>query len=474
MPARKKQPAEEGAPVTTGRTKRKAAASGAVPVKKGRTAAPAAPNGAGRSKHDLVIVESPAKAKTINKYLGANFKVLASYGHVRDLPRRRRKGEQVAGVDIDAGWVPTYVVADKEDAKGGKARSGRRTAKDILAELKREAAKANRVYLATDPDREGEAIAWHIEDELGLDDERTFRITFNEITRSAVQNALAHAGKVDMDRVHAQEARRILDRVVGYPLSGLLGKKVVRGSSAGRVQSVALRLVVDREREIEAFKSAEYWKITALLAPTGSLAIAPRPLVIVPAKTKGVVAEGEEKTAVPEVAPGSFLAELAEWAGKKFDAADQATTEAIARALDGAAYAVSKIEQKDRSERPQPPFTTSTLQQQANIRLRFTGDRTMRAAQKLYEGVDLSGEGAVALITYMRTDSTRVSNDALQAVRGHIGAQYGPPYLPAQPNAYASGKSAQERTKRSGRPTWPTRRSAWSGCWAMTRRTGRT
>ncbi len=266
MPARKKQPAEEGAPVTTGRAKKPAAAK-----KPRAAAATAVPNGAGRGSHDLVIVESPTKAKTINKYLGSNFKVLASYGHVRDLPRRRRKGEVVAGIDIDAGWVPTYVVQEKDDARGGKSRTGRRTPKDILAELKREAGKANRVFLATDPDREGEAIAWHIEDELGLDDERTFRITFNEITRSAVQNALSHPGKVDMDRVHAQEARRILDRVVGYPLSGLLGKKVVRGSSAGRVQSVALRLVVDREREIEAFKSEEYWKITG---PAGAVRFA--------------------------------------------------------------------------------------------------------------------------------------------------------------------------------------------------------
>ncbi len=273
MPPRKKQPAEEGAPVTTGRKKKAAA-----PSKKRVTAPAEAHDGAG--KHDLVIVESPTKAKTINKYLGSNYKVLASYGHVRDLPRRRRKGEVVAGIDIDAGWVPTYVVQDKEENKGkfkGKGGAGRRTPKDILAELKREAAKANRVFLATDPDREGEAIAWHIEDELGLDDERTFRITFNEITRTAVQNALAHPGKIDMDRVHAQEARRILDRVVGYPLSGLLGKKVLRGSSAGRVQSVALRLVVDREREIEAFNTAEYWKITALLAPTAqSTPFAPR------------------------------------------------------------------------------------------------------------------------------------------------------------------------------------------------------
>jgi DNA topoisomerase I len=442
VPARKKQPAEEGAPVTTGRTKKAAG-----PSKKRLTAPAQAHDGAG--KHDLVIVESPTKAKTINKYLGSNFKVLASYGHVRDLPRRRRKGEVVAGIDIDAGWVPTYVVQDKEENKGkfkGKGGAGRRTPKDILAELKREAGKANRVFLATDPDREGEAIAWHIEDELGLNDERTFRITFNEITRTAVQNALAHPGKIDMDRVHAQEARRILDRVVGYPLSGLLGKKVMRGSSAGRVQSVALRLVVDREREIEAFKTAEYWKITALLAPSGSVTVAPRPLTLVPAKTKGVVAEGvaEEKAVAPETPQGSFEAELAEWAGKKFESADRATTETIAQALDTATYTVTKIEQKDRTEKAPPPFTTSTLQQQANIRLRFTGDRTMRTAQKLYEGVELSGEGSVALITYMRTDSTRVSNDALQAVRGHISAQYGEAYLPEKPNYFASAKSAQE------------------------------
>src|SRR5262249_37863878 len=239
-------------------------------------------NGAG--KHDLVIVESPAKAKTINKYLGSSFRVLASYGHVRDLPKRRKKGEVVAGIDIDGGWKPTYVVGEKDDKDG---RTNRRSPKDILAELKREAAKSNRVLLATDPDREGEAIAWHIEDALNLDEDRTFRITFNEITRSAVQNALAQPGKVDMDRVRAQEARRILDRVVGFPLSNLLSKKVARRSSAGRVQSVALRLVVDREREIEAFKPEEYWKITALLAPAGTVPMEPRPFAVVLSKTKG-------------------------------------------------------------------------------------------------------------------------------------------------------------------------------------------
>ncbi|HVS34229.1 MAG TPA: type I DNA topoisomerase, partial [Gemmataceae bacterium] len=448
--------------MTTGRTTKKAAAgSDAAPAKKRRTAAPAVANGGGRSKHDLVIVESPAKAKTINKYLGPSFKVLASYGHVRDLPRRRRKGEQVAGVDIDAGWVPTYVVADKEDARGGKARSGRRTAKDVLAELRREAAKANRVYLATDPDREGEAIAWHIEDELALDDERTFRITFNEITRSAVQNALAHAGKVDMDRVHAQEARRILDRVVGYPLSGLLGKKVLRGSSAGRVQSVALRLVVDREREIEAFKPEEYWKLTAVLTPTGTLQIAPKPFELVEMKAKAAgpnsppdaPADGKVATdSKLEAPPGAFAAELAEWNGQKVKdkegkyifPSNRDAAAAVADLLNAAAFRIKAIEQKDRSEKAPPPFITSTLQQQGSLRLHFTASRTMQIAQRLYEGVDVGGEGSVALITYMRTDSTRVSNEALQAVRGYIDANYGNQYLPEKPNIFSSGKSAQE------------------------------
>ncbi len=449
MPPTRKQPAEDGAPKPPARKKASSrpAADGAT-VKKPRTRA--LPTGEGNSrKPDLVIVESPAKAKTINKYLGPNFKVLASYGHVRDLPKRRRRGEVVAGIDIEGGWVPTYVVGERDEGKDGKA-SRRRTPKDILAELKREAGKSNRVFLATDPDREGEAIAWHIEDELGLDEERTFRITFNEITRTAVQHALASPGKVDMDRVHAQEARRILDRVVGYPLSSLLSKKVARALSAGRVQSVALRLVVDREREIEAFRPEEFWKVIALLAPQGAAdLIEPTPLTFVPYKPrKGSTSkDGEdkpEKETPPQVPEGAFLAELAEWAGRKFEAAAQTSVEGIARALDTAAYRVLTIEQKDRQEKAHAPFITSTLQQQANIRLRFTGDRTMRAAQKLYEGVDLGSEGSVALITYMRTDSTRVSDDALRAVRDHILTTLGPQYLPAKPNYFASGKSAQE------------------------------
>ncbi len=284
MAARKKQPTENGTPLATGRKKAAPAARKTSRASKAGKAskAPATTAGNGtKYKQDLVIVESPAKAKTINKYLGSHFKVLASYGHVRDLPRRRRPGEKVAGIDIEGGWVPTYVVVDRAEGHG-KGASRRRTAKEILAELKREAAKSAHIYLATDPDREGEAIAWHVEDALGLDDDpRVFRITFNEITRTAVQNAIAHPGKIDMDRVHAQEARRILDRVVGYPLSNLLSKKVARRSSAGRVQSVALRLVVDREREIEAFVPTEYWKITALLAPTGTVAMTPKPFSVV-------------------------------------------------------------------------------------------------------------------------------------------------------------------------------------------------
>ncbi len=448
MSARKKQSPEAGAPLATGRktTKTRSAKARSTAVTNGNTA-PArkgrAPARSAAGKPDLVIVESPAKAKTINKYLGQNFVVKASYGHVRDLPRRRRKGEVIAGVDIEAGWVPHYVVEDKDDAGRGK---GRRTPKEILAELKREAAKSGRVFLATDPDREGEAIAWHIEDALGLDESRTYRITFNEITRGAVQRAFASPTKVDMDRVHAQEARRILDRVVGYPLSNLLRDKVARQSSAGRVQSVALRLVVDREREIEAFRPEEFWKITALLAPAGTVSLEPRALAVVPAKPKGAPGadKPEEKEATAEVPEGAFLAELAEWDGKKFAAATQEQATAVAAALDRAAYAVVKVEQKDRSEKAPPPFTTSTLQQQSNLRLRFTASRTMQTAQRLYEGVDLGSEGSIALITYMRTDSTRVSNEALQAVREHIRTSFGDRYLPEKPNVYASGKSAQE------------------------------
>jgi DNA topoisomerase-1 len=375
-----------------------------------------------RKKKNLVIVESPAKARTINKYLGSDFEVAASKGHVRDLPSKE------FGIDIDNGWSPTY--RNLPDRK------------EVLTALKKQAAKADAVYLAPDPDREGEAIAWHLKEALGLDEDRIRRVTFNEITKRAVQEAFAHPGAIDMDRVAAQEARRFLDRVVGYKLSPLLRTKVARGLSAGRVQSVAVRLIVEREREIQKFKAEEYWKITALLAPEGTVKKPAKP------KTRKKKATEENGKAVapalPEVPEGAFLAELAEWAGKKFEAHTEQETKQIVSALEGSSYVVSKVEQKERLEKPAAPFTTSTLQQQASIRLRYSAKKTMMLAQRLYEGVELGGEGSVALITYMRTDSTRVSDDALKACREHIEKTYGGPYLPAEPNRFTSGKSAQE------------------------------
>jgi DNA topoisomerase-1 len=398
-----------------------------------------------RKKKNVVIVESPAKAKTINKYLGAEFEVVASKGHVRDLIKSR------IGIDIENGWVPTYRALDDR--------------KDVLAALKKQVAGAGMVYLAPDPDREGEAIAWHLKEALGLKDDKILRVTFNEITKGAVQKAFAEPRTLDMDRVAAQEARRFLDRVVGYKLSPLLSRKLGEGElSAGRVQSVAVRLVVEREREIQAFKPEEYWKITALLAPEGKVA-KPFALQLRPVTKKRFGkaeepkdegenlkdTEGDEEGA-PKAASlsafvlpeGAFLAELAEWGGQKFKATNKDEADKIFQALDKAKYVVSKIEQKDRVERAPPPFTTSTLQQQAAIRLRYHAKRTMMIAQRLYEGVDLGGEGSVALITYMRTDSTRVSEDALKACRAHIQERHGPKYLPEQANRFASGKSAQE------------------------------
>jgi DNA topoisomerase-1 len=383
---------------------------------------------AARKKKNLVIVESPAKAKTIQKYLGADFEVAASKGHVRDLPKKD------FGIDIARGWVPTYRPLDDR--------------KEVLAALKKQAAKADAVYLAPDPDREGEAIAWHLKEALGIDEEKVRRVTFNEITKRAVQDAFTSPGVIDMDRVQAQEARRFLDRVVGYKLSPLLRKKVARGLSAGRVQSVAVRLIVEREREIQSFKPEEYWKISAVLAPEGTVA---KPAKAKPAAKKKKEAKGTGDAngqaaapAAPEVPAGAFLAELAEWAGQKFQAKNEQEASRIVTALEGASYVVAKIEQKDRQEKAPPPFTTSTLQQQGSIRLHYSAKKTMMLAQRLYEGVELGGEGSVALITYMRTDSTRVSDDALKMCREHIQAQYGPPYLPAAPNRFASGKSAQE------------------------------
>jgi DNA topoisomerase-1 len=346
--------------------------------------------------------------------------VAASKGHVRDLPKSR------FGIDIEAGWVPTYRNLDDR--------------KEVLAALKKMASSAGMVFLAPDPDREGEAIAWHLKEALGLKEANTRRVTFNEITKHAVQEAFAHPGSIDMERVQAQEARRFLDRVVGYRLSPLLSRKLARHLSAGRVQSVAVRLIVEREREIQNFKPEEFWKITALLAAegTGKKSAKAKRLV---RKQTAAEQNGQVEHPLPS---GAFRAELAEWAGQKFQARNEQEAMSIANALEQAIYVVGKVEQKDRLEKPAPPFTTSTLQQQASIRLGFTAKKTMMIAQRLYEGVELGREGAVALITYMRTDSTRIADDALRACREHIGTEYGAPYLPAQPNRYASGKSAQE------------------------------
>ncbi|WP_337176725.1 type I DNA topoisomerase [Paludisphaera sp.] len=355
-------------------------------------AADLGPAGGGPS---LVIVESPKKAKSINKFLGSKYIVKASMGHVRDLPKRK------LGLDVANGYEPSYEIVP--------------TKKDTIGDLKRDAHRADIVYLATDPDREGEAIAWHLQHALELPDERVRRVTFHEITERAVRDAFGKVGPINMDMVNAQQARRFLDRFVGYQLSPLLWKKVARNLSAGRVQSVATRLIVDREREIRAFVQEEFWRITAVVAPAGS------------------AAEGE-----------GFEAALAEYEGKKFEAKTEADAQKIRDVLASESYVVTKVEEAEKLDRADAPFKTSTLQQQAAIRLRFSGKKTMKVAQELYEGIDVDGSGPVGLITYMRTDSLRVSNEALDAVRDRIKDQYGDRYLPAKPNRYAAGKNAQE------------------------------
>ena len=351
---------------------------------------PAVPSG-----KSLVIVESPKKAKSINKFLGSSFIVKASMGHVRDLPDRK------LGLDVLNRYAPTY-----EIMKGKK---------ETVADLKRDAARATMVYLATDPDREGEAIAWHLQEALGLPDDRVRRVLFHEITEKAVKEAFKHVGPIDKDKVDAQQARWFLDRFVGYQLSPLLWSKVARHLSAGRVQSVAVRLIAEREDEIRAFVSEEYWKITADLLPDGSKAEADR-----------------------------FKALLSDWKGAKFDAKNETDAQAIRASLVAADYRVAGIEETEKRDKAEAPFKTSTLQQQGAIRLRFSGKRTMKVAQELYEGIDVDGTGQVGLITYMRTDSLRVSEDALTAVRDLIQTEYGDNYLPPKPNRYAAGKSAQE------------------------------
>lgn len=344
---------------------------------------------------NLVIVESPAKAKTIQKYLGKEFDVIASMGHVRDLPKSK------LGVDLENGFQPHYT-----DMKGKE---------DVIKQLKSRAKKCDRVYLATDPDREGEAISWHIAHILNLDMEEDNRVEFNEITRSGIQNGMAHPHKIDVDLVNAQQARRIVDRIVGYKLSPFLWKKVRRGLSAGRVQSVAVRLVVDRENEIRAFVPQEYWSIDAKLSAPPSRKI--------------------------------FSAKLTTVDGKRVDKTEIGTKEeadALLARLNQAEFVVSKVKKRITKKHPAAPFITSTLQQDASYRLGFQSKRTMKVAQELYEGVEVQGMGAIGLITYMRTDSLRISDEARSAASDYIRATYGEDYLPPEPRIYKTKKNAQD------------------------------
>ena len=351
----------------------------------------------------LVIVESPAKAKTIGKYLGKGYKVTASMGHIRDLPASQ------LGIDVEHGYKPHYITIK------GKAK--------LVRELKDEAKKSDGVLLATDPDREGEAISWHLANVLGLDPAAPNRITFDEITKKGVQEGMAHPRAIDMNLFNAQQARRELDRLVGYKLSPFLWRKVRRGLSAGRVQSVAVRLIRDRELEIDAFKPDEYWNIDAEF--------------------------GKGKTA--------FTARLAAGAdGKKLTVTNREQADAILAALEGKDYIVAQVDKGRRRRVPPPPFITSTLQQEASRRFGFSATRTMRAAQTLYEGVEIAGHGAIGLITYMRTDSLRISDEAVAAAKEYIGGRWGERYICPVKRKYKSrSATAAQDAHEAIRPSTP-------------------
>ena len=405
---------------------------------------------------DLVIVESPAKARTINRYLGSGYTVKASMGHVRDLPKSSM------GVDIEHGFRPTY------EPLIGRAK--------ILAELKRYAKKASHVFLATDLDREGEAIAWHLAESLGVAAKKIRRVIFNEITGDAIREAFADPREIDMNKVNARQVRRVLDRIVGYQISPLLWRKVAAGLSAGRVQSVAVRLIVDREREIDAFEPVEYWRVKGIFTPNlrgaGKLG----------REWKAFLAARDEDDRGPTLAAqqefltarDTFRAELMKFNGEKFQGESEEQTLEIAKAIgltienversedpkgkgagrhrvtvtvsiakDAGPFIVRKLTHRTVRSRPLAPFTTVTMQQRASVQLRLSASRTMRTAQQLYEGIDTPGEGSVGLITYMRTDSTRVSEEALKQVRSLVSEIFGENYLPEKPNRYAVGARAQ-------------------------------
>ena len=352
----------------------------------------------------LVIVESPAKARTISKFLGGGYNVLASMGHVRDLPKKK------LGVDVEKDFKPTYVSIS---GKGG-----------VLSKLRSAASEADEVFLAVDLDREGEAIAWHLAKLLRLPQRKIRRVVFNEITRSAIRNAFEHPRQIDLNKVNAQQARRVLDRLVGYQVSPILWKKIAKGLSAGRVQSVAVRLIVEREREIQAFNPQEFWKITASLA-----------------KQDG--------------ASGPFEAQLRWKNGDEIAMKTEADASAVLEALKEASYVVDVIERKKRQDKAPPPFITSTLQQQASTHLRFSAKKTMMVAQQLYEGIEIGAE-SVGLVTYMRTDSFNAASQAQNDARDFIRAEFGDDYVPDKPNVYASRAGAQEAHE-CIRPTDPRR-----------------
>ena len=419
--------------------------------------------GSGARNKALVIVESPAKAKTINKYLGKNFVVKASMGHVRDLPKSN------FGIDLSDNFRPRYEVVQ------GRTK--------VVSDLRKLADKAPDIFLATDRDREGEAIAWHLVEALDLSPEKVRRVIFNEITKSAISEAFAHPHQIDVDRVNAQQARRILDRIVGYELSPLLWRKIAKGLSAGRVQSVTVRLIVDREREIRAFVPQESWKVVAFVtgnaAETASLA---------PQWEEFLAAQPLQKEIQAWLGDrGAFRTELADVAGKPFRPTDAEDAANVVRALGysiervdrrsweeykhlgleqaelvgrfdparGPQSVVSNLTTKRTTNRPPAPFTTATLQQQASSGLRFSNSRTMRLAQVLYEGIDLNGEGPVGLITYMRTDSTNLAGEALHAVRDFIRSTFGETYVPEKPNFYAKRQSRAQEAHEAIRPTDP-------------------
>ncbi|MCR5137580.1 MAG: type I DNA topoisomerase [Oscillospiraceae bacterium] len=341
---------------------------------------------------ELVIVESPSKAKTIEKYLGGAYKVTASMGHLRDLPKSR------LGVDVENGFQPEYIPVKEK--------------KELISELKEDSRRAPVVYLATDPDREGEAISWHLKELLELSDAKARRVTFNEITKKVVTESIQNPRDIDQDLVDAQQARRVLDRLVGYEISPLLWKKVKRGLSAGRVQSVATRMVVDREDEIRAFQSEEYWLLDAFLK------------------------KSEQEPA--------FRARFYGTTEKKQELRNREDVETVMAAVEKNDFTVQSVKKSEKQRSPAPPFITSTLQQEASRRLNMTPRRTMSVAQQLYEGVEISGHGSIGLISYMRTDSLRLSDEAIRAARSFIENGYGPRYLPPQPRHYKTKAGAQD------------------------------